>query len=193
MNRRTADYRRGRRDRALCRGCGSGPPAVSRLSGPGGALCRSDAQHCPLLGSASGRDEDGSEPGLQDRCCGANAVGRGGVERRRRRLAELQQDARFGTLCAARRDQRSDGRQAQGLMHVRHQTIYELRVRPDRRQRRPDRRHPDRHFLDRPGDLRRELAHARGRPALDPVRHARGGLLRRHAVPRIPGWAGARL
>ena len=83
--------------------------------------------------------------------------------RRRRRLAELQQDAHFGALFAARRDQRQDRRQAQDPVHVRHQTIHELRARPDHGQRGSDRHDADRHFLDQPGHLRRELAHARGR------------------------------
>ena len=55
---------------------------------------------------------------------------------------------------------------AQNPLHVRHQTIHQLRDRPHHGPRGADWHDADRHFLDRPGDLRRELAHARG-----PSRH----------------------
>ena len=58
---------------------------------------------------------------------------------------------------------------------------------------RADRHHHIRHFLARSGDLRRELAHARGLAALHPVGDARRGLPGRHALPRLPGRAGAGL
>ena len=192
---RTLTYRRACRVGAHpCRGRRGGAPSVPRLPGPGVAIRRSDAQLHPLLGSASGRDDDGTEPGLQDAAAAPAASTAGGaLERRRRRLAELQPDAHVGALFAARRDQRQDRRQAQDPVHVRHQTIHELRVRPDHGQRGPDRHDADRHFLDQSGHLRRELAHARGPSALDPHGHARGGLFRRHAVSRIPGWASAGL
>ena len=193
MNRKASNCRGDRGRCALCRRRAGRSPAVPRLPGPGAALCRSDAQHHPVLGSASGGDENGTEPCLPACRGGADAYGRGGLGRRRRRLAELQQDARLGPLRAARRDQRPDRRQAQGPLHLRHQAVYELRIRSDHGPRSPDRHHPHRHFLDRPSDLRRELAHARGRAGLDPDGHARGGLPRRHVVPRIPGWARAGL
>ena len=57
--------RRRRPDRC---GRGGRAPRVSRLSGPGVALCRSDAQFRRLLGSACRRHDDGTQPGLQDGC-----------------------------------------------------------------------------------------------------------------------------
>ena len=155
---------------------------------------RSDAQLHPLVGSASRRDDDRSERGLQERS-GARAdgfcCGRGRPHWRR--LAKLQPDAHVGALFAARRDQRQDRTQSQDPLHVRHQAIHELRARPDHGQRRSDRHDADRHFLDRPSHLRRELAHSRGPSGRYPHRHARGGLFGRQAVPRVARWAGAGL
>ena len=50
-----------------------------------------------------------------------------------------------------------------------------------------------RYFLDRPGDLRRELAHARGISGLHSADQSGRGLPRRHVVPRDPGRARAGL
>ena len=62
--------------------------------------------------------------------------------------------------CAAGRNQHRDCRQAEGVVHLRHWAVLELRVRPDHGQRRFDRRYQVRHFLPRSGELRGELAHA---------------------------------
>ena len=75
-------------------------------------------------GAPPGETRTELNPAYQPAAARAEAYGRGGLGRRRRRLAELQQDARLGPLRAARRDQRQDRRQAQGLMHLRHQTVY---------------------------------------------------------------------
>ena len=68
-----------------------------------------------------------------------------------------------------------------------------LRVRPDHGGERADRHDRIRYFLAQPGDLRRELAHARGLSAQPSAGQPRRRLPRRHAVSRHPGRAGAGL
>ena len=125
------------------------------------ALTRNDVRS---WGAPPGATTTEQNPAYKDGCGPRRARRCRSVERRRQRLAELQQDAHFRALFAARRDQRQDRGRAQGLMHVRHQTIHELRGWPDHGQRGPDRHDADRYFLDQPGHLRGELAHARGLP-----------------------------
>ena len=130
---------------------------------------------------ASGCRSDGNEPKLQGRCgaraCGSSLAGRRG-------LAELQQDADFRALLRPQPDQHEERRQAQGLMYLRHLAIDGLRDRPDHGGGRAHRYDRIRYFLDRPFDLRRELAHARGISGLHSADQSGRGLPRRHVVPR---------
>ena len=140
-------------------------------------------------------DNYGIECGLQRRrgCC--TLASRRGViaERHRRRLAELQPNTRVGTLLAAQSDQYEECRQAEGFVHVRRRSVRCLRVRSDHGGERSDRHDRIRYFLPQPGDLRRELAHARGLPAQPSAGQPRRRLPGRHAVSRHPGRAGAGL
>ena len=173
--------KRGRDGRSHLRACGRG----RNRGGP-----RRLARRNPVALCASGCRSDGNEPKLQGRCgaraCGSSLAGRRG-------LAELQQNADFRALLRPQPDQHEERRQAQGLMYLRYRAIDGLRDRPDHGERRAHRYDRIRYFLDRPLDLRRELAHARGISGLHTADQSGRGLPRRHVVPWDPGRSRAGL
>src|SRR5215510_10357794 len=76
-------------------------------------------------------------------------------------------------------------------MYLRHWAINELRDRPDHGGGRAHRYDRIRYFLDRPLDLRRELAHARGISGLHYTDQSGRGLPRRSVFLLKIGWAPA--
>ena len=91
------------------------------------------------------------------------------------------------------RDQYEECRQAEGFVHLRRRSVRRLRVRSDHGGQRSDRHDRIRYFLPQPGDLRRELANARGLSSQPSAGQPRRRLHGRHAVSRHPGRAGAGL
>ena len=84
-------------------------------------------------------------------------------------------------------------REAEGPVHLRRRRVRGLRVRSDHGGERSDRHDRIRYLLPQPGDLRRELANARGLSARLLAGQPRRRLHGRHAVSRHPGRAGAGL
>ena len=178
------------RDRCGGGRCRGYPLLHGHDTGRGGG--RRDAWRTSVPAGASGHcgDRDGS---CLQGCCADRPRGWSAVRRRSRRLAELQQDADFGAILRPQPDQYEECRKAQGAVHLRHQTIHELRDRANHGGGGPDRHDGIRYLLARPGDLLRELAHARGLPGLHSADEPGCGLSGRHAVSRDPGRAGAGL
>ena len=176
-------------------GAAAGLVIYKMYPGANGQVWRDGVQLLPELRRAEGHAGDGGEPRPSGRCNGSggardrNAAGAGGG----RGLAELQPDPDVGPLLAAGPDHDRKRRADQGPLHLRHRGLHRLRIRPDHGGGGADRHHRVRHLLARSGDLRRELAHARGHPAEHSGGQPRRRLLGRHALSRHPGRTGAGL
>jgi hypothetical protein len=111
--------------RACCDHCGRGGRrgcALFCLPGPGRHRRRRGPKHSSVLQRASGHAEDGTKLRLQGPR-GAGPTAGLGSQRRRGRLAELQQDSHYRAIFGSRVDQFRECRQTQGAVHLRHETI----------------------------------------------------------------------